>query len=177
MLEFPSIGGSTLAARLDLSLSATPLLLCSSGLCHNLLRLSRCPRPTSSISYRVRIFRAAFILTSCWAASYFTIFLYQVSPAYFEEFTLTPHSPQPKLTASLFPGLLFQPTYGTLLAHEDSFYQECLEVSASNGVHTGQGENVRITLQPSDLLSPSRSASNKTTGSTLSAVRQVCVWS
>ena len=135
----------------------------------NILHLISC----SDLSHRARfdVLLGGILFLS-------TIFLYQVSPTYFEKFTLTPHSPHHhKLTASLFPGLLFQPTYGTLLAHEDSFYQGCLEASAPNGVHTGQGENVRITLRPSDLLSPSRSASNKTTGSTLSAVRQVCVWS
>ena len=118
-------------------------------------------------------FRTALVLTSCWAASYFSLqYSSTRSPQPTSRTSPSPHTVHHhhKLTTSLFPGLLFQPTYGTLLAHENSFYQGCLE---PNGVHTGQGENVRITLRPSDLLSPSRSASNKMTGSTLSAVRRI----
>ena len=113
-LSFPTSG---LHARCThgSTLPSSPLPLCSSATrdcAHNLLRLSRCPRPTSSISYRIQNLRTALVLTSCWAASYFSIqYSSNRSPQPTSRSSPSPHTAHHhhKLTASLFPGLHFSP--------------------------------------------------------------------
>lgn len=62
------------------------------------------------------------------------IFLYQVAPPHFEDFTLTPHSPPPpppETHGQLVPGSPNSPpTYGSLesrLAYQESLYQGYIE--------------------------------------------------
>ena len=67
-----------------------------------------------------------------------TTFLYPVAPTHH-----TTHH-QHKLTASLFLGLLFQPTYGTLksrLVYEDSFYQGALKTEMASAFHKRRQED------------------------------------
>ena len=174
MLEFPEIGGSTLAARLDPSLSATPLLLCYSGLRHDLLRLSRCPRSTSSISCLIRIFHTALVLTSFWAVSNFSLH-YSSTRSPQPTSRTSPSPTQPTTTISPRPARSWVPHFSprTAPCSPDSRMKtrsikaalKTEKASSPNGAPHQTGENVRITLRPSDLLSPSRSAPNKPNGS------------